>query len=81
MKWPFRKEIPEQLKPGNCECGHGRCSHRRGGGRCSGQFPPDKETPEWTICTCQIYIRDSDNDGSPEPETPTPSELEKLYRQ
>lgn len=79
MKWPFRKEIPEQLKPGKCECGHKRCSHTEGTGACNTDYGISNEFPKGAHCACKIYIRDSDNGGSPEPETPTPSELEKLY--
>lgn len=81
LKRLFRKEEAEArfLRPGTCECDHERCCHVKGRGKCKAEYPPDKETPYWTGCTCQVYIPDSNSDGDPDP-TPTPSELEELYR-
>lgn len=71
----------EILKPGDCECGHSRCYHKKGKGECMAGFPPDAETPYWTDCGCQVFILDDDDDGGEdEPETPSPEELEKLYQ-
>lgn len=76
ISWIFPKL---DLTPGICECGHKRSSHKNGKWRCKGSFPPDKETPQWTGCSCQLFILDDDDDSDDEPETPTPSELEKIY--
>ncbi len=75
--WNRPKEI---LKPGLCECGHSRCVHKKGKGRCKGEFAPDNDTPFWTDCSCVVYIKDDDDDGYDgyQP-TPSPAELEKLY--
>lgn len=74
MKWSGKQENPpENLTPGECECGHTRSTHKNGKSKCLGHWPPDEETDYWTDCSCQIYIRDDT------PETPTSGELEKLY--
>ena len=77
------KEKPIELNPGTCECGHTRCVHYEGRGRCKAGYPPkteDNPSDEWRFCACQIFIRDDDEDDDPEPETPTPSELADLYK-
>ena len=77
------------LKPGECECGHPRCIHVGGLGKCMAQFPPDPERQydkdEWLGCTCQIYIPRWDDGGDPPPESdPDPGaedpEIEELRR-
>jgi hypothetical protein len=80
--WFFQKKPKQQdevLRPGNCECGHIRCCHRKGVGRCNVEYPVYDGWPYGGNCACDIYIRAKDNDPYVEPETPTPSELEKLY--
>ena len=71
------------LEPDDCMCGHMRCSHTKGIGRCHGYFTPDEETKEWTRCACQIFITDGgrgdDDEDDPEPDIPTAEDLHKLY--
>lgn len=79
---PIPVPEPPELKPGECECGHQRCSHLAGKARCLGMFPPNTfdGITEWTHCSCQIYIRKEERDpGGDQTPTPTPAELEKLY--
>lgn len=81
---PVPEPKPEIPKPGNCECGHLRCTHFNGRGRCASQYPPDAENAEWRGCACQIFILDDDDDDSddePEPITPSTDELERMYKQ
>lgn len=78
MLTPNPPKLP--LKPGICECEHGRCMHVSGKGRCTVQYPANVERPYVATCACEIFILDEDNDDDDEPETPTPSELEKLYQ-
>lgn len=76
--WPFTKKENEFLKPGECECGHNRCSHKNGKGRCKGirQY----ET-YWANCSCQIYIPKKDDGGDDDTvPAPTPAELEKMFQ-
>lgn len=75
-----RRKAVEFLKPGRCECGHGRSVHVRGKGRCREEFPPDQEWPDGAACACQIYIPDDDDQGGDEDDgkTPSPDELKKL---
>lgn len=83
MITPKPKPAPlpaEVLKPGICECGHDRCIHVGGKGRCTAEHPSDKEWPRGAHCAFQLFILDDDDDDEGEPETPTPSELEKLYQ-
>lgn len=81
-KWLGMEPVPESgLRPGDCECGHSRCVHERGIGRCGVQYHPDGECDAWTICACQIYIRDNDSDDGDDDPTPTPAELERMYQQ
>lgn len=68
----------EILKPGRCECDHRRCCHKNGKGKCSAQFPPGEETPQWCDCSCVLFILDEDNDDEDDPETPSPQELERM---
>jgi len=67
------------LKPGFCECGHLRCLHVGGKGKCVKNYPPSEKWPNGASCGCQIFILDDDDDEE-EPETPSPSELEELYK-
>lgn len=77
---PPPKISPEPLTPGKCECGHARCNHIGGNGKCMAT------EPEWEagdVCACQLYIRDDDaddGDAEPEPTDPEVAELEKLVR-
>ena len=78
MRWFgwFRKpEVEEPLRPGLCECEHGRCDHIKGKGRCTVEYPPDAGS-------CMIYIRDDDSDGDdPDTEPTDPvKELERLSK-
>jgi len=73
------------LKPGVCECGHRRCNHVAGKGKCSCAIckPDDKHTEYWGLCACQTFILDKeedDDDDEEEPETPSPEELERMYQ-
>jgi len=72
----------EPLKPGICECGHARCLHKKGTGRCNKNWgPSDKHLGYLSVCACEIYIpKKDDNDDDPQPDTPSPSELEALYQ-
>jgi hypothetical protein len=74
--------IPESpLKPGKCECGHLRCSHIGGKGKCTLAWPPSEKWLNGSICSCQVFIPKKDNDNrEEEPETPSPEELERLYQ-
>ena len=80
---PIIVEAPElPLKPGTCECGHARCHHIGGKGKCGAAWPPKtthNDSDEWRYCACHIFILDDDDDGDNDPETPTPSELERLF--
>jgi hypothetical protein len=71
------------MKPGACECTHGRCHHVGGRGKCAVQYEPNSEynqTDQWQSCACQCFIFDDDgDDGDEDPETPSPSELERMY--
>jgi hypothetical protein len=70
------------LKPGGCECGHLRCSHDEGRGRCRGSWPPDEKNKDWTGCSCVLYIYDPDEDDD-DPDSapcPSPEELERMYK-
>lgn len=79
MRWPWNRSTESTpLTPGICECSHSRCVHDKGKGRCRAGFPPDEETPEWTNCACQIYIKDEDDDDGDNEPTPSPEELEKM---
>lgn len=49
MRWLRRILGLEELKPGKCQCGHLRCSHKDGKRQCV------VETQTWK-CACQIYI-------------------------
>lgn len=80
MSWWKKEKNPAALLPGECECGHNRCSHVDGVGACKAV---EDEWPEGSACACMIYIRDDDDeDGNAEPE-PDPSigELERIYKQ
>lgn len=77
---PAQPAQPEYLRPGTCECGHDRCSHVDGKGKCCAGFPADKEWPDGADCACQIFIRDDDDGPDGAPEAPSPTELEKLYK-
>lgn len=79
---PVIEQTPEPpLKPGKCECGHLRCSHVGGKGRCTMAWPPSEKWPTGSRCSCQTFILDKDDgDDEEEPETPSPSELEELYK-
>lgn len=84
IKWIaqlFTRKPAEPLKPGICECGHERCCHERGIGRCTVGYPADNEWPDGAQCACKVYIfdpdaDDGDDDGLP---APSPDELESLY--
>ena len=75
-------ETSAVLKPGGCECGHARCSHKKGKGKCCAAHPPDEESAEWSDCSCQIFILDDDDDDGddPEPETPADPSVEELNK-
>jgi hypothetical protein len=47
----FRKEPP--LEPGECQCGHLRCAHANGTGRCAITPAP------FIQCGCQHFIMES----------------------
>jgi hypothetical protein len=73
------------LKPGVCQCYHGRNAHADGKGRCHGMFRPNSsynDTNDWLGCSCQIYIPKRDDPSDQQPEYPTPSadELEKMFK-
>lgn len=82
MKWLGMESTPESgLKPGYCECGHLRCSHKNGREECHGQWAPDEKQDKWRGCSCQIFIIDEDEEDDEGPEeTPTPQDLERLYQ-
>lgn len=74
---------PSELTPGCCECGHMRCCHSGGAGKCAVGYPPSAEWPNGSQCACAVFIFDPDADDDDEDgDTPTPSpeELERLYR-
>jgi hypothetical protein len=82
--YQFRRRIPEPgpepttpLTPGTCECGHFRCSHDGGSGRCGVGYPPDEKWTFGAMCACKIFIPDPDGDGEDDDETPSPQDLEK----
>lgn len=84
---PGPETAPSILRPGECECGHRRCSHAKGVGECMALHTADendKPLPqsEWSGCACQIYIKDDDDDddSGPDPVTPTIDELERMVR-
>ena len=84
----WKKDTPPSvsaLTPGECECGHSRCCHKDGKGRCGVGYAPnseDNETNHWLQCACQIFILDDDNDDDDEsdPVNPEIDELEKIYK-
>lgn len=88
-KVPEPEPEPEPLAPGLCECGHVRCAHIDGKGKCNVSYPHDEQWPNGAKCACQIYIfdpdaddDDDDDDDEDNPEnqpTPDPSELEPLW--
>ena len=78
MSWFNRKD--ERLIPGDCECGHERCSHVKGKGRCMAQYPPDSECKEWSECACQLYIREDEGEDENESPTPSPEQLEESFQ-
>lgn len=72
----------EPLKPGICECGHLRCCHINGIGRCTLAWPANEKWPSGSHCACTVYIFDpgeDDDKGDEDPETPSPEQLERLY--
>ena len=75
---------PVPLKPGTCECSHGRCYHENGTGTCGVAFKPhseDNDTGNWLYCSCRIFILDDDGDDSPEvPDEPEGVEVSELER-
>jgi hypothetical protein len=77
-----KSSAPAALTPGDCECGHMRCCHADGRGKCAVAYPPGEDGfKESTVCACRIYIFDPDggDDDSEEDPTPSPADLEKLY--
>lgn len=76
----------DPLAPGDCECGHLRCTHDSGKGRCRGSFPPSDQFKEWTGCSCQVFIQDDEDDDDSDDETPDVptdpevAELERMMR-
>jgi hypothetical protein len=79
---PVIVQAPEPpIMPGICECGHIRCLHVGGKGKCAKSYPPSDKWPTGAICACQMFIKNNDDDdGEDEPETPSPEELERLYQ-
>lgn len=78
---------PEFLKPGECECGHGRCFHREGKYDCKCAITDDHKgnrlpVGEWGSCACVLYIPDDDDDDDDqqEPTDPSVEELERMSR-
>ncbi len=87
-----RRLVPESevptLKPGYCECCHGRCFHTNGVGGCNCAITEDsdgKRLPreDHALCACAVYILDEDDDDgddSPEAIPPTVDDLERMFR-
>jgi hypothetical protein len=76
---------PEFLKPGECECGHGRCYHRNGKHECGVAITTDshdKDLPksEWGECACKLYIPDDDGGDDDAPDVPVDPEVAELER-
>jgi hypothetical protein len=76
-----KAEPDEPLKPGTCQCGHERCHHMEGKGKCSVAYRHDSDGIRWG-CACQIYIPRRDKGYvDPPPSSPSPSgEVEELER-
>jgi len=81
MWWNKRESEPEvEMTAGDCECGHSRCCHENGKGRCHVHYPADKEWPNGAQCACQVFIRDDDYEDDDTPETPIDPEVAELER-
>lgn len=83
MWWSRKKPVPTPpLAPGECECGHIRCAHEKGRGRCVVYFDGEYlGKPQRMKCGCQIFILDDRDDDDDDPEdapTPSPEELERM---
>jgi hypothetical protein len=76
----FWLRIRTPLTPGYCECGHPRCSHRKGKGACAGHFPPCEEHKDWRTCACLLFIEDEDEGDDDRTETPSPTDLERMFQ-
>jgi hypothetical protein len=71
------------LTHGICVCGHFRCVHTDGKGKCHAGLAPHSEynpTDAWLYCICQIFIEKRDDHSNRQTESLSPEELEKLYR-
>ena len=69
--------------PGNCECGHARCAHKRGRGACVAVIDEREGECVYIACACQIYIYGGDDNGGDDLiPTPAPGidELERIIR-
>ena len=88
MSW-WRKDAepnpvpPTPLVPGECECGHARCYHTDGIGKCRVGYEPNTEenkTSEWILCACQVFIRDDDDDDDDDNNSPADPDVKELER-
>ncbi len=72
-----------EVDPEDCKCGHDRCWHTKGIGKCQYALKvsmTEKQTHTF-YCSCQIFVKDGGwREPSNSPEAPTPEELETLYR-
>ena len=79
LNWLERKMTPQQavrLKPGTCECTHGRCGHKDGKYACNVKWNHEGRLVR---CACLLFILDDDDDNGGQPNTPSPAELERMY--
>jgi hypothetical protein len=67
-----KKRQTVELQPGKCECGHNRCSHKKGQFDCTVAAGSGVENIRG--CACTIYIRAKNDGGDRLMETPTPSD-------
>jgi hypothetical protein len=86
MRWPWSKKE----ETATCQCGHERCYHEHGKGRCHVDMTDEASDEDkarnphgYWICACQAYIPDrggDDDNGKPgTPVDPEVEELNKMY--
>lgn len=78
--WLFQIPVPPTvLEPEECQCGHDRCHHTQGIGKCHVDVTEEGDKQSY-VCACQVFIKKRNGGDDDPPVTPSPEELEKLYR-